>query len=154
MSDSATLWTAALQACCPSPSPGVWSNSRFWFSDAIQPSHSVSPFSSFPLSEWSVGYPLMELPPWPPARGNLGRKEVLPHTRPDGHGRSRLTLAARGRWMLKDEQSACSWAQVWTGSHNMTGELRAIMSTTVLSYKSNQIHMAFCTQRPRGPASQ
>ena len=45
-------------------------------------------------------------PPWPPARGKLGRKEVLPHTRPQWpwskHG---LALAARGWWILRDEQS-------------------------------------------------
>ena len=49
----ATPWTAAHQASCPSPTPGVYSNSCHWAGDAIQPSHPLlSPFSpAFNLSQ-------------------------------------------------------------------------------------------------------
>ena len=37
-----TTWITARQASCPSPTPGVHSDSRPWVSDAIQPSHPLS----------------------------------------------------------------------------------------------------------------
>ena len=57
MSDS--LWPHGLQharPACPSPTPGVYSNSCHWVGDAIQPSHPLFPFpfsscpQSFPAS--------------------------------------------------------------------------------------------------------
>ena len=43
---SDSLWPHGLQHVrppCPSPTPGVYSNSVYWFGDVIQPSHSLSP---------------------------------------------------------------------------------------------------------------
>ena len=54
---SGSLWLHGLQHArlpCPSPTPEARSNSFHWVSDAIQPSHTVVPFSSclqsFPAS--------------------------------------------------------------------------------------------------------
>ena len=47
----ATLWTAALQASLSfTVSPSLLQLMTIWVSDAIQPSHSVMPFSFFPQS--------------------------------------------------------------------------------------------------------
>ena len=62
----ATPWIAALQACCPSPTPGIYSNScpsSRWCHPAI--SSSVIPFSSCPqpLSA-SESFPMSQLFVW------------------------------------------------------------------------------------------
>ena len=66
VSDFATPWIAALQAPCPSPAPGVHSNSRpssQWCHPAI--SSSVIPFSSCPQSlPASDSFPMSQLFAW------------------------------------------------------------------------------------------
>ena len=66
VSDSATPWIAARQASCPSPTPGVHSDSRpasQWCHPAI--SSSVVPFSSCPQSlPASESFPMNQLFTW------------------------------------------------------------------------------------------
>jgi len=66
VSDSATPWIAAHQAPCPSPTPGVHSNSRplsQWCHPAIL--SSVVPFSSCPQSlPASESFPMSQLFAW------------------------------------------------------------------------------------------
>ena len=51
MSDSLRLHESQhTRPPCPSPTPGVHSDSVHWVSDAIQPSHPLVPFSSCPQS--------------------------------------------------------------------------------------------------------
>ena len=128
----ATLWTAARQASCPSPTPGVYSNSRplsRWFHPTI--SSSVVPFSSrlqFFLASgsfqiWCLGGSNHLVTIWQAAAKSLSRVRLCATPEPAAHQvLPSLGFSRQEHWSGLPFPSPKHESEKWKGSRSVVSD--------------------------------